>query len=98
VNFEELADPGCSGTGGSLAAAAPPRRRAARSPGARRTGTAPLDGAVRALPVFSQHVLQHRSIQRQLRHQLRQSAILVLELLELADLIALQPAVMFFQR
>jgi len=51
---------------------------------------------VRALPVFSQHVLQHRSIQRQLGHQLLQPAGFVLELLELADLIDLQPAVMFF--
>jgi hypothetical protein len=70
VKFEDAAagrsaDPGCSGSG-SLAAAALPRRRAARAPGTSRTGTVPPDDAVRALPVLSQRVLQHRSIQRQL--------------------------------
>jgi len=46
------------------------RRPAARSPGTRRPDTAPRAGAVRASPVFSQYVLQHRTIQRQLGHQL----------------------------
>lgn len=47
---------------------------------------------MRTSPVFSQHVLQHRAIQRQLSYQFLQPAVLVLQLLQLADLVDLQPS------
>ncbi len=64
--------------------------------GTRRTGNPPPDGVVRASPVFSQHVLQHCTVHRQLRHQLLQPPILILELLELTYLIDFQPVNCFF--
>ena len=45
------------------------------------TGIPPPGGTARASELLCQHVLQHRLVQRQIRHQLLQPAVLFLQLL-----------------
>jgi hypothetical protein len=52
----------------------------ARSPDIVRVDDRASDGTRRASEIVSQHILQHRFIQAQLRHQLRQSGILFLQM------------------
>jgi hypothetical protein len=83
-------------------------RHAARSLGTRRQvehlfadsrpPIQPRRGVMTALPVFSRHILQHHPIQRQFRHQFLQSAILVLQLLQLTNFVDLQSGELLFQR
>src|SRR5271166_6087181 len=47
-----------------------------KSKEAYRTDDPPADDGVPALPLFSQHVLQHRLVQAQLSHQLLQARVL----------------------
>jgi len=53
---------------------------------------------VRALPAFSQYVLQHRLVQSELSHQLLQPAVFFLQLFKLAYLIHFRFLYCFFQR
>src|SRR5271155_921203 len=52
------------------------------------------DDTARALEFFSEHVLQHRLVQRQIRHDAFQPCISLAHLLELPYLIDLQPRVL----
>src|SRR5664280_279290 len=55
----------------------------------------PAVDAARALPLFSEHVLQYRLVQAQFGHQLLHARILHLQLLHLPHLIDFQPNVLF---
>src|SRR5438034_3957363 len=81
--------PVCSRSGKLRPESAPHDRHAARSPGRYRAGSSPPGGAARASKFFCQHILQHRLVQAQLRHQSLQPCVLILELTELANLIRL---------
>ena len=63
--------------------------RVVRLPGSSALDTSSTGGAVKALQLFSEHILQHRLVQRQLRHQLLEPCVLVAQLLDLTDLIYL---------
>lgn len=58
--------------------------RAVRSPDSSAPDTSLGNAAARALQLFSEHVLQHRLVQRQFRHQLLQPRVLVTKLLDLS--------------
>jgi len=50
----------------------------------------PAGGGERALQLFSQHILQHGLIQRQLSHKLLELRVLISKLLDLAYLVHFQ--------
>ncbi len=53
-----------------------------------------MGAPARALQLFSEHILQHRLVQRQLGYQLLQPRVLVAKLLDLANLIDFQPGIL----
>ena len=68
--------------------------RVVRSPDSSVPDTSLSGDAGRALQLFSEHILEHRLIQRQLCYQLLQTGVLIPQLLQLSDLIHLKANVL----
>jgi hypothetical protein len=71
-----------------------PRTHAVRSPGSSSSDAPPAGGATTASQLFSQHILQHDLIQRQLGYKLFQFRVLLAKLLDLAHLIHFQACIL----